>query len=580
MRMDAQRMKAWWPWVLVFGALAFVYGPTLGAHISRGFNPQIFNDDARQQIYPFFRYADSALFPNDYVGDYYLDNLPIGFRALYTISAPLIDPAISNKIVMYLMLLVTILGLGAAANRLGGKVAAWAAMSLALGASLYIDRMGGGLPRAFGFPILAWALVALSYGRTRWLAALVWLGACFYPVTGVLVGLATAFLLLLLPASDRGDAQGWDLRRRLRFLTIVAGASIVLLLPTIVSSSKYAPAITPDDVAQYPEAGPGGRYAPDSRAPYRSFFDGASTAVARGFVGVGKPWVAPVFEWVNADEPHGSQWTRSKAVLALLAIFTTVGWLLFVASSGAARRVMMFGLAAFIGYSIARLVPPYFYLPDRYTTYSMPLLAVLMVSTSVAGFFSMRDKRGADPKNAVRAGVTLVFCLFVLASVGGRGSSRAGLNIELGNKALYDAIGTLPVEAVVAGWPQTAIENAPYVARRTALLTFETHQAFHQKYVDEMRQRMRAIIDATLATSDAPLIRLRDEQGVTHMLVYLPHLGGARPRYFKPFDRWIAEARSASAGKPLLLQELVDKHAIYRDRNYALVDLRELRGPG
>jgi hypothetical protein len=580
MRMDVQRMKAWWPWVLVFGALAFVYGPTLGAHISRGFDPQIFNDDARQQIYPFFRYADSSLFPNDYVGDYYLDNLPIAFRALYMISAPLVDPAVSSKIVMYLMLLVTVLGLGAAANRLGGKVAAWAAMSLVLGASLYIDRMGGGLPRAFGFPILAWALAALSYGRIKWLAALVWLGACFYPIAGVMVGFATTFLLLLLPASDRGDAKDWDLRRRLRFLAIVAGASIILLLPTIVSSSKYAPVITTDDIAQYPEAGPGGRYAPDSRPPYKSFFDSASTAVVRGLIGVGKPWVPPVFEWVDAAEPDGSRWTRRHAVLAFVAIFTMVGWLFFVASSGAARRVMMFGLAAFIGHSIARSVPPYFYLPERYTTYSMPLLAVLMASTSVAGFFSMRDRRGADTKNTVRVGATLVFCLLVLAAVGGHGSSRAGLNIEVRNEALYDAIAMLPVDAVVAGWPHTAIENVPYAARRTALLTFETHQAFHQKYVDEMRLRMRAIIDATLATSDAPLIRLRDEHGVTHMLVYLPHLGGAPLRYFKPFDRWIAEARSASAGKPLLLQELVDKHAIYRDRSYALVDLRDLRGPG
>jgi len=295
-------MKGWWPWVVVLGALGIVYGPALAMHIGRGVDPQVFNDDARQQIYPFFRYADSSLFPNDYIGDYYLDNLPIGFRALYTISAPLIDPAVSNKIVMYLMLLITILGLGVAANRLGGKVAAWAAMSLALGASLYIDRMGGGLPRAFGFPILACALAALAYGRVKWLAALVCLGACFYPIAGVLVGFATTFLLLLLPASDRGDAKDWDLRRRLGFLAIVAGASFFLLLPTILGSSRYAPVLTAEDVAEYPEAGPGGRYAPDSRAPYESFFDSASKAVARGLVGAGKPWVAPVFEWINAGE--------------------------------------------------------------------------------------------------------------------------------------------------------------------------------------------------------------------------------------------------------------------------------------
>jgi hypothetical protein len=569
-------LKAWWPWLLVLGALGLVYGPTLAAHIIRGFDPHVFNDDARQQIYPFFRYADPSLFASDYIANYYLDCLPLGFRALYTLSAPLIDPAVSNKIVMYLTLLITVAGLGVAANRLGGKVAAWGAMSLALGASLYLDRMGGGLPRAFGFPVLAWALAALSYGRTKWLAALVWLGACFYPVAGVVVGLATTFFVLFLPASDRGDAHDWDLRRRLRFLAVVAGVSVVLLLPTIVTSSKYAPVIATDDLAAYPEAGPAGRYSSDSRAPYGSFFDSASAATARGFVGTGRPWVEPVFEWVQGGESQELGSKRLHVVLAVVAVFTLLGWALFVASSGAARRVMMFGLAAFIGYSVARLVPPYLYLPTRYADYPMPLLAVLMASTSVAGFFSMRDKLGGESKSGLRAGFTLAFCLVVLAAVGGRGSSRAGLNIEIRNPLLYDTIAKLPVDAVIAGWPLTAIENVPYVSRRTALLTFETHQAFHQQYADEMRERMHALIDATLATTDEPLVRLRDEYGVTHMLVYLPHLAGGRLEYFQPFDPWIAEARRARADKRLSLQNLVDNHAIYRDGYYALVDLGEL----
>lgn len=97
--------------------------------------------------------------------------------------------------------------------------------------------------------------------------------------------------------------------------------------------------------------------------------------------------------------------------------------------------------------------------------------------------------------------------------------------------------------------------------------------------VEVMRERMRALIDAMLATSDEPLTRLRDEYGVTHMLVRLPHLSGEHLRYFKPFDQWIARAERRRGDKPLALQDLVDNHAIYRDRDYAIVDLRDLRGP-
>jgi hypothetical protein len=604
-----QRLKGWWPWVLVVGALGLVYGPARAAHMRRGFNPGIFNNDARQQIYPFFRYADSSLFPNDYVGDYYLDCLPLGFRALYTLTAPLIDPSVSSKIVAYLMLLITVVALGVAANRLGGKVAAWGAMAVVLGARLYIVQVGGGLPRAFGFPILACALAALTYGRTNWLATLVWLGALFYPVAGVVVGTVTALVLLVLPASDRGDAQDWGLWRRLRFLSIVAGVSIILLLPTVVTSSQYAPLLTPDDLTEYPEAGPGGRYTRHHRAPYGSFFDRAPGAMAQGLMGEGKPLVEPVSQWVNVDKPRRGWSNRQQLILAVVAIFTMIGWMFFLATSSAARRVLMLGLAAFVGYSVSRVVAPYLYLPTRYTSYALPLLAVLMTSTSVAGVFSAcrglgsasnrvcapldrvkewvasRGRLGAlvaerfGTKVAFRAGVTFVFCLFVLVSLGGRGNHRTGLGVNTGKAPLYDAIAELPVDAVIAGWPNTAIENVPYASRRTVLLTYETHQAFHEQYAKVMRGRTRALIDATLATSNEPLIRLRDGHGVTHMLVYLPHLRGLPLKYFKPFDEWIAEAQRRRADKPLSLQDLVANHAIYRSGDYAIVDLRELTGP-
>jgi hypothetical protein len=246
----------------------------------------------------------------------------------------------------------------------------------------------------------------------------------------------------------------------------------------------------------------------------------------------------------------------------------------FAATRSGPRRVLMLGLAAFIGYSIAGWVAPYLYLPTRYANYAMPLLAVLMVSTSVAAFSSVRDT-----KPVLRTGLPLLFCLVVLVTIGGRGSNWEGLGIDARNAPLYDVVGELPVDAVIAGWPHAAIENVPYVSRRAALLTFETHQVFHEQYAKVMRERMRALIDATLATSNEPLIRLRDGHGVTHMLVYLPHLRGLPLKYFKPFDEWIAEAQRRRADKPLSLQDLVANHAIYRSGDYAIVDLRELTGP-
>ena len=77
-------------------------------HIARSLEPSVFADDARQHIYPFFRFVDSTLLPNDYVADYYLDCMPLGFHALYALTAPLIDPAVSSKAIVYLTLLATV----------------------------------------------------------------------------------------------------------------------------------------------------------------------------------------------------------------------------------------------------------------------------------------------------------------------------------------------------------------------------------------------------------------------------------------------------------------------------------------
>lgn len=583
---DAVRIaKQQWAWAFGLAALAWAYGPTLSAHIRRSLDPRVFADDARQQIYPFFRYADSSLFPEDYIADYYLDCLPIGFRGLYMLSAPLLDPAAMSNVVMYLMLMLTVIGVGVAANRLGGKVAAWGAMALVLGAGIYLDRMGGGLPRAFGFPVLAWALAALAYGRTKCLAALTWIGACFYPVSGLIVGMAVTFLLLL-PAADRGDAGTWNVRKRLVFLVIVALVSIAVLLPPTLRSSQYAPVLTAADVEAYPELGPRGRYTANSRPPWKSFFENAPSAIEAGVIGVGEPWLEPIFEWATEVQHRKRRPKPRPVIVDFVVMFTLLGWLLLAATSSAARRVLMLGLSAFVGYSIARAIAPYFYLPTRYTTYAMPLLAVVMASTAPAGFFALGEKLGWIGLTAgrFRAGATFVFCAFILATMGGRGTATTGLRVDLRNEPIYDEIAELPVDAVVAGWPAVAkpklrfmaIENVPYVSRRTALLTFETHQVFHKEYVDEMRKRMRALIDATFATSVEPLVRLRDEHRVTHMLVSVPHLQERNFKYFAPFDASTERARRRSEGKPLVLLDLVDKDATEHEGGYAIIDLRTL----
>ena len=193
-------------WLLVLVVLAWLQGGAALTNLKYTLQPYRLNGDAQQQIFPFYRYLDPNAFGNDYIADYYLASYPLGYKSLYLIGTWLgIDPAALSRSLPHLLWLCTVLALGATARALGGKLGAFVAMALALGSNLYLSRIQGGLPRSFGFPIVALALAGLAYARVRLCMAAVWLGALFYPVAGVLSGLSLGALLLL---PERTPATG------------------------------------------------------------------------------------------------------------------------------------------------------------------------------------------------------------------------------------------------------------------------------------------------------------------------------------------------------------------------------------
>jgi hypothetical protein len=557
-------------WLVLIASLAAMYGPSVAEHVRRALDPGVLNDDARQQIYPFYRYIGEGLIKDDYIADYYLANLPILYRGLYFIAAKLGDPVALSKAVPYVLFAVTLGALAAAAARLAGKAAAWGALAIALGASVYLDRMAGGLPRAFGFPLIACALAALVYARPWWLAVLVVLGAGFYPVATAVLGLTLAVWLLVLPASMRSGASDWRLSRRLLFVTAVAIASGAILVPTAVAGAQFGPVIPAHATERFPEAGPGGRYFAADRAPFPGFWEDAPLYMKKGLVGSGEPWVKRSHAWFSEQSS-----LRQDALFELLVVLVVVGGVGLARRRGTmAAPLMALVWAVLVGHLVARFVAPYLYLPQRYLLYALPLLTALLIPSSVVGICELvQGKR----RPWLVPPLVVVLVVGLLAAVGGRGSETAGLGVRVRTAdPLYAAVARLPKEAVVAGWPKGPIENVPYISHRAALLTWETHQAFHEGFVLEMRKRMHALTDAYFATSPGPLFRLRDDQGVTHLLVDTRHFRGRKPSYFRPFDERIREKTGHFRPDASEVLRQLEHAAIYRAGSLALLDLRML----
>jgi len=560
-------------WSVGVVALAALYGPALVRHAGRSLDPLVYNDDVRVLIFPFFHYSDPELFAHDAISDYYLAGLPEGYRILYYVAAKLSLAVALSKLLPYLLLAATVALLGLAARHVAGgvagSVAGFGAAALTLGSALFLARMGGGLPRAFAYPLLAAAAAALALGKPRWLAGVVWFGAAFYPVVAVIAGLALALLLVLGPG-DRGDAADWSLRRRAAFCGVTAAVAVVLILPAALRLRVWGRQLTPAAVAEYPEVGPGGRFFAEDRAPFPGFLESARRVARRAVMGAGERVLPAAAAWLR----RGDGGRRRETALELLLVVAGIGSVRLAVARPEARRMLLLAAAAFAGHLAAGAVVPHLFLPQRYVQYPVPILAILLAATGFAGL-APHDTRRAG---SIRAALVVAGNLGLIVVFGGRGSDEAGLTIAVSpdEAQVLRAIAALPKRAVVAGWPAGTLDDVPYVARRAVLLSFETHLPYHEGYTRLARKRMSALIDAYFATSPEPLLRLRDEFGVTDLLVDLDHLRRSPPGYFRPFDGEIRAALRRAEGRPFEVERQARVATAYAHGNSVLLDLSRL----
>jgi len=577
--------------LLVMALVASLFHHRLINYVELVADPLAVNDDARPLILPYVRLHDPTLARGeDYIAQYVMDAMPIGYRALYTAAAAAWDPRWVSKVLPLGMLVVLLLAVGAAARRLGGLVAAGIAMALVLGSDIYIARLTGGLPRMFAYPMLACGAVALVTGRPLWLAALVPVASAFYPPAGVTLGLTLAVLLLLVPRADRGAAADWTFRRRAIVLVVTAAASALVLLPTTLRLRPYGPAVSFNRVDEFPENGPGGRYGPDDHGPFKPLSFYADRAFARTFLGpvpMASDAIAPTAT-TQPPPPAPAPLLETRPMLRARIryglVLTILGTLvLLFRRDRATRRLLALAAAGVIGDAMARLFAPHMLLPQRHSIYPIPTyLAVLFPAGLVAltawigGLLAARGwawARRAAPVVAIALATLLIVPMRLYAT----GETGYSVRIDPADPVTR-AVAALPSDVLIAGWPRRTMSNLPYLTGRRVYLDLEMHQAFHATYGLEMRRRMRLVVDAYYAKDLAPLRRLRDEEGVTHFLVDRRHFVGDPPEYFAPYDEWIAAADAALGDGPpaALAPDVVGWAAILDQGPWVLLDLSRL----
>lgn len=556
-------MKSLARWAAAILVLAAAFAPALVRHASVARRPLVFNDDARQQVFPFFRYATDSPVGQDVLGDYQLDLIPPGYRALYQWSAGAIDPTALSKLLPYVLLAVLIGALARAAWILGGGWGAFLTLILTLGSSVFVERMIGGLPRAFAFPVIAVGLAAILAGRPWAIAVACVVAAWTYPPAGMLLCIAL-LLFLALPKADRGRAADWSFTRRTALVALVALAAAVPAVVVARDSARWGPRLGPGDAVSFPEAGSYGRYDPADmipldRNPLPDLWLEATRHLQRTLRS-DTPWF-PLLQRLVGDRPWFS---RATVILVI------VGIVVLTRGQGAGRRAGVLPAAMAIAFVLSTVAAPLFHLPQRIIAYSVPILGVVILPAGCIALLGTARSPHRAPIGAV------LFVLLLVVVSGGSMSSRAGYShsVTHGSRTLA-FIGALPPSSLVAGWPQGLLDDVPYVSRRRVFMNWENHQVFSKGYALEMRLRMAAVLEALFGEDPSGLLALRDSAGVTHVVLDSAVFRQA-PSYFAPFDSIIQRQwdRGRAAGFATL--RIGDTIGVFREGDFVVLDLSRL----
>ena len=145
-------------------------------------DPMLQPDDARTALFPFHRYDTGSPLADDPIANEMLEYQPYAHRLLFRLTVPFVGLLAATKIVQALLFFVIALGgIVLATSRRAGLGAGLLFTFLFIHDISVQERVLGGLPRGFGFPVCALWLAGALAARpwVRYAAAIV--AALTYP---------------------------------------------------------------------------------------------------------------------------------------------------------------------------------------------------------------------------------------------------------------------------------------------------------------------------------------------------------------------------------------------------------------
>ena len=523
-------------------------------------NPDLQSDDARTILIPFHRYDSDPALADDPISNEMLDLVPLGVHALYRVLVPFTDVFIAPKIVQALAFaLVLVAGAVLWRSRRAGLGAGVLLVFFLLHDWFAVERISGGLPRAFGFPCFAlWLAGILAHNRWARFSAPV-ICALSYPTVMLLILAAEGLYALRGLGSSRARVV-W---RRLRRYAAICAACLLAALPAVLGSSDGGPVHTLAQAELEPAFGKAGRlWILPFAEPTKVFLDTYIDQLRpRG--------ESPLGPLQQAYGGNAEVWATAFLAGLLLCGLLRLGPSPAVALAFTAGAVILYLLSRVLAFSL--------YSPERYYSFGMRMAAMaLLIGVPARLFPALRRRSRAIVTNTVAALVLML----VWASTGHGQKAPSGMFVNANDeRPLHDFVRSLPKNARFATHPMDG-DGIPYFGARATMGTFETLQPWFVDSWHRQKERCNATLRAMYATETGDVLAYAKEHGVTHFLVnqqrYRSNFA-AKSSSFQPFTAYARTLVSGHAREDFVLGNVPKSAIVFQSSKWQVVDVEKLR---
>lgn len=509
----------------------------------------LFDDDLRQHLLPFYADQHPHQFQDGFLSDYASAYLPAGYKLLFQAGMQWITPLQASKQLGAFLLLCSFVFLFLCGKTIGGKTGGWSAVLLGCLSPFLLLQTYAGLYRSFSFPLLFSFLFCWYQKRIVWMGLLVIIQTLFYPPLSLVCWLA--FSLGHFLPRIKIIKSAWKEYALWSVVTILMGISLVM---TSNKPDWMGPVVTIEMAERMPEWHQHGRI---EDLPFPSII----TSIKKGVL------KTVCFAEFMETQCFIAPWKVGAYLILLAGLF-----LLAIKQWKLASPLIMLVISGLLFFIIARLKAFQLGFPNRFLDY--PIIAAALLLWPAAWNWIQAETKPTKYRLLYFSGIAAVLLTFppVIPLF-----QKQALSVSKYEDLLHHINDNEEI-MLIAGWPESPNDDIPLFSQKEIFIDYEHAHPLYLDYYNQIRIRLIDLIRLTFTTNASQAAAIRDQYGLSHLLVKKSHFSKNRrsPDLFAPYNDLVSFYRKHHQEQDFLFNSPPDYWIDFENDIYLVVDLSAL----